>query len=456
MCDLQSQGLSYSCIWDWGALDKLKHLPRVFYKNIIIKKARWNIKKEDLIKEKQKIINQSQLDTFIEEYRIPQFVCFVEGDNELLIDLKNHISLTILSEYLIKNKSIIIQEFLFTKQNCIVSDVNGKKYTNEIIIPNIKNINPKIESVRLNHFNTSLGKISKYSINSEWLYFKIYCGNTSAETLLSGVIHNFINLGIENELFESFFFIRYKDESSHLRLRFYNKDLKKQQLIFTQFNDALEMPLSQGIVSKVILDSYQRELTRYSERYIEFVETYFYFDSKCVVNFLYLLEGTNTVKYRLLFALIGIDFILDDFGYSIDEKQSLIYELKNSFFIEFGESAILQKQLNSKYRNYQKDIFSHMNRNNDEINEICEPLALFINRSVETKQLIKEFFGSINPTESREYFNTVVPSIIHMYMNRLYVSRHRNHEMVIYFFLEKYYSSIIAINKLNTTSKDSI
>lgn len=447
LCDLQSQGLAYSCIWNWGVLDQLKHLPRVCYKNIIVKRARWIITAEDLgMKDKPSEFSLQKLSAFILDYKLPQYVTYVDGDNELLIDLKHDISIEILVDYLFKFKKIVLQEFLFTKENCIVKDAAGNSYTSEVIIPKLHDMNFTQDFI--SPTDDSKDIVRKFPLNSEWLYFKIYCGNTSAEMLLSSVIFHFIQKGVANSLFDSFFFIRYKDESPHLRVRFYNENAVKQHYVFDAFSEALGPHLSSGVINKITLDCYDREVERYTVAYMDFAERFFYFDSKCVLNFLNLLHGTDSVKYRMLFALIGIDLMLDDFGYALKGKQDVMSKIKASFYNEFGGTIELQRQLNSKYRKYQKDIFLHMNRDLDEENEILEPVQLFRIRSDETKELIKKCFVKITEEERFKYFDLVLPSFIHMYINRLYVSKQRTHELVIYFFLEKYYSSQLAIKKI--------
>jgi hypothetical protein len=136
LCDLQMQGYSYPCIWDWGVFSNEKFLPRVIYKNIVWQKARWIIEIndiKDLPKEKEKWI------VFFVEFRnihtLPQQILYSQGDNNLLIDFENIDMLDILVDYIQKYKKITLVEFLFNKDNCIIHDEEGMPYTNEVIIP---------------------------------------------------------------------------------------------------------------------------------------------------------------------------------------------------------------------------------------------------------------------------------------------------------------------------------
>lgn len=56
---------------------------------------------------------------------------------------------------------------------------------------------------------------------SEWLFFKIYTGPKSADTLLAGPLRILVTSLLERAHVDSFFFIRYTDPEYHIRLRFH-------------------------------------------------------------------------------------------------------------------------------------------------------------------------------------------------------------------------------------------
>ena len=113
------------------------------------------------------------------------------------------------------------------------------------------------------------------------------------------------------------------------------------------------------------------------------------------------------------------------------------------FFREFGGDPALQKQLNEKYRQKQKSIFLHMNADLDELNEIEEAVAVYQKRSAMNRLVYQTILlksGNQTPPDH------LMESLLHMYLNRLLVNNPRKHELVIYHFLEKYYSSQLAIS----------
>jgi len=444
LCDLQSQGLSSGGNWDWGELELLKFLPRVFYKNLILRKAKWkrNIDDfKDLPMEKEK--QREFMINYLENHKIPNRVTFAVGDEEILIDFTTEFGVQLFIDYLKKYKSITISEYLIHENNCIVFDQDGNPHVNEIVIPLISTK----ESITQNHVlkQNNFYIKGKFAPNSEWCYFKIYCGTKSTEQLLATKILDFIENGIKTELFEKFFFIRYKDESSHLRFRFFNQEIHKQINIFSDFNKALQEEVQSGFIHKITLDTYNRELNRYGSQYIEEVETLFFSDSLAVLKLIQLLrEVEDSEKYRVLFALRGIDLLLDDFNYNLFERKNLLKSLSDAYFKEFGGSHTLFKQLNLKYRYFQNLIFSHLNPLYDKENGIIEAVEIFSQR---TKQNRKSFESTFNTEDFLKNKNMHISNYMHMFINRLFVSKQREYELVVYNFLYKYYNSKFIIEQ---------
>jgi thiopeptide-type bacteriocin biosynthesis protein len=447
LCDLQFQGSSYPVFWDWGNLVSEKLLPRVVYKNLILKKARWNFTLSD--------ISDLPLDDnnfyiyfrkFCAKFTLPNQVEYVEGDNLLLIDFERLEGINIFLYYLKKNSNIIVEEFLFNKENSFVVDEKNRTYTNEIVIPLYRNISITEKEVHINK-NASYLK-SKFTPNSEWLYFKIYGSPKLLEKILIKYILPFIEESLEGTLFEKYFFIRFKDESYHLRIRFYNRDITKQGGLQESFISVLQPLVANGMIQNIIIDTYNREIERYGSNCMEESESLFFNDSLCTMRFIKLLEGVDSEKYRLLFALRGIDFLLNDFMLDTIQKCKLLEALNNAYFEEFGALPILLRQLKDKYRFYKNDIFSHMDIFYDKDNDIEEGIGIFKQRSDMNIIPIKKLLVSFNTSDFEKDLTNFLSSHIHMFVNRLFIVKQRKFELVIYHFLHNYYKSRLAIKKL--------
>jgi hypothetical protein len=122
---------------------KYDFIPRIEYGNIILFKATWYIKNEE-IEELVKAIPDDLIFTelltdFVIKRKLPKYVLLEEGDNELLINFHNHTSVKMLLRH-IKNKfQFKLVEFLHSKNYLIKNEHQTECFTNQFIISFHKN-----------------------------------------------------------------------------------------------------------------------------------------------------------------------------------------------------------------------------------------------------------------------------------------------------------------------------
>lgn len=442
LCDLQFQSINMNIYWNWGMMENKPFLPRVEFENIILSPAKWNVKKQtSFSKNASEVLINSSIKTIISEQNLPQSCLIVEGDNELLIDFETNIGRKIFYEKLLQS-GIILHEFLSIPSNCYIEN-EGQKFCNEVIIP----INYTKEKTYLNFKSIPEIKIQNieiqrtFNIGSEWLYVKLYGGVKSLDKILSDEILPLTNELLEEGIIEKWFFIRYEDTDKHLRIRFHH--VRKPDFIGIVINrlyEVLKDYLSEGILFKIQTDTYQREIERYGHDTMELSESVFFHDSKAIASVLSLIEGDAGEKYRWLFGLRSVDTLLDDFGYDIEAKAKLMTLMKDGFFQEYEGGDKLRHQLNDKYRTDRESIEKMLDSQQD-TEEIKPAIEYFRKRSHELK-CINMQLRNLQITNSQIYSNDVLlQSYIHMTMNRLFLTDNRKHELVIYYFLDKYYQS---------------
>jgi len=159
---------------------QFKYLPRVKYKNVIVHRATWQFKKDDvkeLISTKKQDLRAS-VKALQKKWSIPDLVYLIEGDNELLFNLNNDI-------------------------------FNKKIYTNECIVSFGKKIlNPNTDSIPIiNQPSQTTQRI--FSPGSEWLYYKIYMGQQSTNEILLTQIQPLLHQLQQQNYIDKWFFIRY-------------------------------------------------------------------------------------------------------------------------------------------------------------------------------------------------------------------------------------------------------
>lgn len=136
LCDLQTQDLRKGVNFNWGPLaGEYSFLPRVKYRNIILSKATWNIKQQD-VDGLVKTINDNEFKIKVkqwkEKFNLPDYVLLVDGDNELLIHLNNLLCIKTLLSLVKKRPGFQLKEFLFNSEKALVKR-GEENFTNQVI-----------------------------------------------------------------------------------------------------------------------------------------------------------------------------------------------------------------------------------------------------------------------------------------------------------------------------------
>lgn len=273
-----------------------------------------------------------------------------------------------------------------------------------------------------------------FSLGSEWVYFKIYSGYKIADVILLEYLNEKIEFLTSQNIIKKWFFIRYNDSDSHLRIRFQVNKVDDVFHVVKELNPVFEDLLHKNFIWKVQNDTYLREMERYGLHTIEDSETLFYFDSKMIMDYLSLKNNFKNDKTLLLFSFLSIDSFLNAFSLSTSEKLALLDDMQHGFKKEFNATKVLKTQLDKHYRELEKEISTVMNF--DESYELS-PLYEIIN---EKSSNIQPIFQSIK--ENLEInLNSFLSSHIHMMINRQFTSRQREYETLIYDHLFRYYKT---------------
>jgi lantibiotic biosynthesis protein len=435
LCDIQDQNTS-GISFDWGSLSyDFDFLPRVTYKEVVLSRAKWNISKEQ-IEQLHSNKNSNALEVvrqFVKQRNIPSIVNFTQGDNEVVINFENDLSCEVFLSLIKNQRYVQLSEYLFQEESIT------ENYSNEIVLTAHKNLIKNTEEKVISKQHDS-AKIASYSIGEKWLYYKFYCGERAGEEVLNKAILPIVNELQSKKLITKWFYIRYNDSNgSHLRFRVLLKNnamLPHCIKIIKQYTQPFE---ENQIIWKTQTDTYLPEIQRYGEKTIQDTETLFHNDSRCTLQFINLIEGDSGEKIRWLFALLSMDHLLNDFGYSLQEKLKIAKQAKTNFDNEFNRKAVLNKQVNEIYAKNEMDIDHFINPTT--IEKDYKPIwKILEKRTIKNQSPIKRINQLIEKRELSININNLILSYLHMICNRIFLTKHRLHEMVVYDFLYKYYS----------------
>ncbi|WP_378180753.1 thiopeptide-type bacteriocin biosynthesis protein [Aquimarina sp. SS2-1] len=282
-----------------------------------------------------------------------------------------------------------------------------------------------------------------FIVGSEWLYYKIYTGPKTSDLVLTEIIRPATIYLLEKGVIDKWFFIRYSDPKHHIRVRFHYQEPQNVAGIINTLYSSLQEFSKEDLIWKIQLDTYQREIERYGIKTMDQAEQLFFLDSKMIVDFLDMIDGDEGEELRWLFGARAIDQLLRDFGYDEDEKLSLMDRLKTGFGAEFGMNKGLKKQMDKKFRDEHDKIKRFLNYEKEMEPEYVPVLEVLNEKSNHSKALIKEIVSIVTKAE----LDDMMSSYIHMLMNRLFRSKNRLHEMVIYDLLFRTYKVEWGIRK---------
>lgn len=434
LCDLQYQGLNTHLSLDLERFfPGLDFYPRVCTGHVILSCARWMFTAAQW----QILLDENEPDYFRRvrkfraHYQLPHRISIGRGDQQLTFDLGNRdeagfflkcirgLNRLTITEYLLPDRSVKTgarpmagQYLAFMKhEKCVY------------VIP------PKTGFNRLKRVSRS------FELGSDWLYLKVYCTPEAADLIL---LHTLGPLLLRNrEYIKKWFFIRYKENGYHLRIRL-NIAEENTGHVLAAFKKQLNARGHKRLVKELQGDTYRRELERYGSDMIQLVEGYFEASSEFVLK---LLQEKSKGKGFLteydaaffsVFHLIGVFF--DDLLLS----KIFAGNMAESFLSEFKANKELRKDMDAKYREIKINLIALLEN----------PLnAIFTQKTeIAFKNLISQtkIITSLMAGKSQERRGKLMADLIHMHLNRTFRSNQRQQELLVYYCLNKYISSKIA------------
>jgi thiopeptide-type bacteriocin biosynthesis protein len=444
LCALQSQGIRSSLSGVMGSFSSLfVFTPRIVLENIILAEAQWNCRAEQLkeivavAKNGQWTALKTQIDQWRQKYGVPRHICLVDFDNELYIDLENQwLAETFVGEIKAR-ETFTIKEYLFHPGNAVVESAKSK-HSNQFVVAFQNQPDKPLQPVHRTTSATTSGKTvtRKFFSGSEWLYYKVYTGIKTADNLLAEVLYPLTERFKAKGWVDKFFFIRYSDPNLHFRFRFHLTHPKHTGKVIAELHKQLSPYLDSKVIAAIVNDTYNRELERYGRNSIDAVEEYFHIDSHTILQFLSMIEGAEGEECRWRFGMQMLDNLLNQFGFDLKQKLDFT-ELNATYFgKEFGYNQALKKNLDARYKEIEGAIGELLAESNVEH-------AFFYELTHARREKLQEFTQTIQALAARGELQisiqSLLGSLIHMNVNRLFRSRQRFVEYSLYYHLSKYY-----------------
>lgn len=432
LCDMQFNDQKYPLYFNWGSIgEKVSFLPRVQVDSIIISPAKWFISVDEIESFiANNALTYTNVSSWLKNKGFPELFNIVEDDNDLLIDLRNDLSVKILITFFKRKKDLNFTEYFFAQDGSPVKNNIKKSFANEMIVFLLlkREFHGRVEKNTIKEVFTK-EKQRTFSLGTEWLSYKFYCGNKIADDALVRIFSKTAKRLKRLGLIDKWFFVRYFDSGYHIRLRFHLTFLSRIGEVIREVYDSISTYESQGKIWKIQTETYRRELERYSAHYIEDVETLFCVDSQAVLE---CIERLNSDQDRFYLALQFADDYLTAVGIN---KIDFAENHKQAFSKEFGLDEKESKyRFDLQYR-AQKDLIERHLKNESTIlgNNINRIRRRRFNKIADVFQKT----GLVHYSKIRH----ILSSLIHMCINKIFREVDRGNDLQLYQMLFRYYRS---------------
>ncbi len=431
LCDLQSQNRRGALMWSWHHLGASPFLPRVRCGRAVLARAMWRLPRESIreLAEAEGRERGARLAALRSKHGWPRHVELVENDWALHVDLEDDDSIDAFLDAARKRPGVALREMLPAPDELVAHGPDGR-YVHELVVPLVAKAPLERERPqRRPHTVLDCAPATlprRVAPGGDWLYAKLYCARAESDRLLLDVVAPLVaRLRAEGRL-ERWFFIRFGDPDWHIRLRLALRDANDHGVALAALSECAAAPLDDGRVTRLALDTYERELERYGgPEGITLAEGWFESDSDRVLRALAQLRDTEVPEARSLATLAGIDELMDGLGYSLDERWTILASLRDAFFTEFHVDKPFRIALGQRYRKARPGIEAALRGR-----ESAPPhIALVeLRRRAHVGRLVRSDIE-------------IAQSFVHMFVNRMVRSAPRAQELVLYDHLERTYGS---------------
>ncbi|MGH9869346.1 MAG: lantibiotic dehydratase [Candidatus Polarisedimenticolia bacterium] len=451
LCSLQNQGLSAGLAWSWGALESASFLPRVATGRLILALARWRLDR-DAIRAISSVRGPARylaMQRLRSERALPRYVEMVESDRELPVDLENPLSLDAFAEMVKERRDVVLKEMFPPPEELGAHGPEGR-FVHEMVIPFVGVPDPapaeRTPAVSQSPTRVSAGvsdrRPRRFPPGSEWLYAKLYTGTASADRVLSEAVRPLVDEAIRSGAADRWFFLRYGDPDWHVRLRLQGDPRKLGSEVLPAMHESLRPLIRDGLVWRVQLDTYEREVERYGgPEGIELAERIFHVDSEAALGLLAHLEGDEGADARWRLGARGIDMLLSDLGLDLQARRTLVARLRKGYGAELRSGKSLRIQLGARFRKERGDLVRLLDPEMAADHPLWPAIDPLCERSARLAPLISELKILQATGRLAVPFDDLAASYVHLHVNRLLRSVHRPHELVLYDFLERLYES---------------
>ena len=429
--------------WSWGPLADAPFLPRVRAGRVVLDRATWNIFERELAgitaAVRDKAATPGKIAAAVQALRtarrLPRMFAIVAGDNEVPIDLENPLLVAAFADEVAGAKRIQLQELFPALDQLPVHGPEGR-FADEAVLTFTRTGEPAV-APRARPPAPTARRL--FVPGSEWLYAKIYCGESNADRVLRDAIAPVVR---SHE--GPWFFLRYSDPDPHVRVRFRGEPARLLGEVLPALERSLAPLFESGLARKLVLDTYDREIERYGgDRGIELVEELFWRDSEAVLGIVELLDGDAGADARWRLAVRGLDSLLEAVGLTPEQRAKAFGDGREMLGREMRADTAFWGRIGDRFAKERAslDVLFARDPARDADHDLEPGFQLLAARDAHVRELAVELRRRDDAGELAPRLEGFAWSLGHMHANRLLHASQRAQELVLYDFLRRLHAS---------------
>lgn len=402
-------------IFSWMDLEDAPYLPRVRFKNTILSSSRWKVNLFQLgltAKDSLDTI-RNKFQAWSQQWDMPRYCFMGYDDNRILVDLEHPAHLSEITSQLKKDMSVAFFEKIEQTKGQWMKSQRGTHIA-EFVLPFVKN--PKYaesEKIHVPDYKPVTPSHRLKLPGSEWLYLKCYLSTDQENRFLVDHCYRFVGSLFEQKIITDWFFVRYGDAKSHLRLRFKGEKENIVSKLLPTLHDWSHTLIQERCINDMVLSAYDREVERYGgEELIESAEALFCADSLTAVSLVNAILSKKTALKEEIISAVSVINLLQGFGMNLKQQ------------LEFFTAATGKTEELKGFREHKSSLLSlgeaalqnTLQNHSQEGKVLCDAFQV-------RQPTLSAFSAKLQEIESRKTLATppfmIYDSIVHMHCNRL-------------------------------------
>jgi thiopeptide-type bacteriocin biosynthesis protein len=436
--------------WSWGVLGDSPYLPRVRTGRIVLAPAQWVLDEADLqpitraVREASRKGDVANVATAVQALRasrrLPRMFVIADGDNELPVDLDNPMLAAAFADEVSGRKAAMLRELLPSLDRLPVHGPEGG-FSNEVILTFTRAPDPAAAAKGDAPAPRTASVERTFTPGGEWLYAKLYCGESTGDRVLRDAIAPVIR-DVHGD--RPWFFLRYQDPDTHVRVRFHGDPAQLVGEVMPALERSAAPLVAAGIVQRLVLDTYQREVERYGgARGIDLIEEIFWRDSEAVLGIVELLDGDAGADARWRLAVRGIDSLLEAIGLDAEQRAKVVTQGRDMLGREMRVDTPLWTRIGERFTKERAslDLLFARDPARDADHDLMPGFELLATRDARVHEIALKLRQREDAGELTSRILDMAWSVVHMHANRLLHASQRAQELVLYDFLRRLHAA---------------